>query len=113
MDSNDARTILLKKPVGSYLVRFSGEEVGKFTLSVSHRLKVYHWRISRESVGKGLIRYQLENNSFEKLHDLLRYFQTYALMSDQSGPLFLTTPCDKNIDKKNLSFSKLKKHDLK
>jgi hypothetical protein len=103
LDTIKARQLLLNKPTGSYLLRFSQSSPGTYTLSViMDNGQIGNWRITVEKLHKTLTQFRLEGNTFGSFHEMLDKFTMLPLKSatDKSTPeVRLTGALNRNVDK--------------
>jgi len=91
VSGSEARTILEKKPPGTYILRFSSSPKS-YAISVSlENGTVGHWKIeSQFKQGEG-VTFILDNISFKSLQELIKHFKQESLSSPVS-PITLKTP---------------------
>lgn len=97
-----ARQLLINKPPGSYLLRFSQNSPGTYTLSVAlENGQIGNWRITVEKLHKTVTQYRFEGHSFGSFHEMLEKFNILPLKSatDKSTPeVRLKHALDRNVD---------------
>jgi len=103
LDTMKARQLLINKQPGSFLLRFSQNNVGAYTLSVLlENGTIGNWRCTVEKLHKTVIQYRLEGHIFGSFHEMIEKFQIIPLKSatDKSTPeARLKTPLDRHVDK--------------
>jgi len=103
LDTIQARQLLLSKPPGSYLLRFSQTSPGTYTLSVGlENGQIGNWRITVEKLQKTVTQFRLEGNTLSSFHELLEKFSILPLKSatDKSTPeVRLKHALDRHVDK--------------
>ena len=92
LDQVGSRQLLLNKPAGSFLLRFSQASPGTYTLSVAlENGQIGNWRIVVEKISKTVTQYRLEGHIFGSFHELIEKFSINALRSatDKNGGLMV------------------------
>jgi len=91
-----AKEILLDKPVGTFLVRFSST-IGSYTISVKFG-QVGHWRISTEIKNNKVV-YSIDERQYKSLEEIvdLHRKDPLVVLVDQSDCI-LTQGIDRDID---------------
>ena len=93
MSREEAEQWLKSFPFDCFLVRESENRVGQFSLSLSHRGTVKHFRIDRK---RGSGRYELYGAqwSFPSVLDMVEYYMQHCVTTE--GEL-LSTPCPAEV----------------
>lgn len=88
LESTEAQKALKGKPDNTYLVRFSGQNIGCYALSVSYNNTVGHWRISSEKKMFQDPIFKIDGREYKSLADII---QTHSLNAE---PLKIKQPKD-------------------
>ncbi|KAM9324509.1 GRB2-related adapter protein 2 [Gastrophryne carolinensis] len=99
LSRTEAENVLLKKPLGSFIIRASQTSKGEFSISVRHEEDVQHFKVMRDKLGN----YSLWAEKFKSINKLVDYYKTTSVSrqkliflqeegSSQSQYLLTTAP---------------------
>jgi len=102
VDGNKAKEILLQKPLGSFLIRFSSSNPGVYTLSVNTKDGIGHWRITAHKIARGPPSLKMHGREYRSFYDVVETHSQQPLQStlDPNMHLTLSIGCDRSIDLK-------------
>eukprot|EP01114_Cavostelium_apophysatum_P017324 TRINITY_DN5120_c0_g1_i1.p1 TRINITY_DN5120_c0_g1~~TRINITY_DN5120_c0_g1_i1.p1 ORF type:complete len:386 (-),score=97.42 TRINITY_DN5120_c0_g1_i1:95-1252(-) len=93
MSSAEARDILLRRPIGTFLFRFSSNP-GCYALSVNFG-QIGHWRITTEKFGTSYPIFRIDGRGYKSLHEVVEIHLMEPLTikaSNQTADCFLKEP---------------------
>lgn len=98
ISQGNLREILLSKPQGTYLVRFSAKEP-QFTLSVADETEVLHWRINPKKLASDILVLSIDNEKqFSSFYELIDWYKLHPLrtkVGQSIKTVFLKNSCDR------------------